>query len=195
MDSAREASEQQSKAALDASIDASRHEYRPWIILKAVGLAFDPLMALMTTKEAPAIVTLEPNRAMRGRVAMNNIGRSQARQVSARLKLAYSETNSPAEVTRAAEQVFQQAISRPLTPGGIDTLGPTDIRVAYSFEATSVTAMQIRATNAGIGELILAGQIDYIDADGMPHKTEVCAIFTGTSMEGFISCGIRTDMD
>ena len=194
---ALEASKRQSKAALDESTDAARHEYRPWVV-------FDPGLMLLPgghtadsaiPPEPATPIILRPNEEFVGRVVLKNIGRSPARRVTARIGLFYGEPRTPAQINDFGERGFQAAIADTTTPRQVSTIAPTDIKGAFSNIHAGLTGASIDNVTQGIGALLLAGEITYLDSENMTHKTEVCVLFTGQDMRRFVNCGVRFDMD
>jgi hypothetical protein len=115
----------QGRDVLKASIDASRHEYRPWITFTAA-LTFLPLDLAYDTPfyNSEVVTTLQPNRGIVGRIALNNIGRSPARNVVVHLRLVYVETHSPTQILEFGERAFQDAFRKDLIVRTHITLAP-----------------------------------------------------------------------
>jgi hypothetical protein len=141
------------------------------------------------------IDSLEAGRKILGQIEVVNLGRSPARNVIVNMWLTFDITNTKEETMAQAERTFQLAMHNKSKPLIQITLAQNDrksVNTAAVFPG--LTAAQIRDFASGQGQIILAGQIDYWDANNFPHATEVCFMFTGRTFSDGLSCGLRSDM-
>lgn len=132
----------QSKAALDASIEASRNDQRPWITI--------------TAGDATGIIDSGPKRIT---FRVSNAGKSPARHTRAIRKLFTGATNM-----KIPKELFPREADTP-APEVPTTIPPGGQAIFYmDFSATSPE--EIKSVSAGTRGLYLIGEIKYDDAYG-----------------------------
>lgn len=149
-----EVSNVQSKAALDASVEASRLDQRAWVTVQGIVLQ-KPLQEMMAIGSTPAVTVL-----------VENSGRTPATDVAVAGSVIVRQVLSMKDLaTTVTGEKISNAIIGPRTPPGA---------ILLNSDQPVTTQRQIDAINNGITRLYAIGTIFYRDVFHRPHKTEFC---------------------
>lgn len=163
-----DASNQQSKAALDASIAASRNDQRAWVAIMDV--RFD----------AP-----EVGKFLAGSVTWNNSGKTFAKHVSALCHFGFVPAPIPDEKT-----LVTMAGVSPAPVGSIGVLAPS---AQYKSPLkSSVPVTETDKERISTWYTYIWGEMTYDDIFGHTHSTIFCSKRQGTSDE-FTQCPYHND--
>ena len=168
---ASEASNRQSKTALDASIAASRNDQRAWLGIHAMGV----------------VLPIETNHPLKINFATVNSGKTAASDTTGHIYVTWSDHPITTKLTENLTQ-STPTTKRTLFPG-----------VPYTSEfialrADEMTEDRVKAFKDGNIWLYAYGNVSYTDVFNRPHETSYCAV-SAKGAQAFEACpeGIYPD--
>lgn len=168
MDTARQSSETNSQKALDASIQASRLDERPWIVGNGLSLSSEPEEGKMPT----VTITLRNT----GKTPALNMFPASHPSISDNC-LPWNETKLPA-------------------PKSIGILAPGQTGLSFATDPLTYMKLPIDAYNAGINKYCVRAKVLYTDADKIQHWSTICMSHThGRPLDQFDYCVEGNDVD
>jgi hypothetical protein len=174
----RVASETQSKAALDASIESSRTDQRPWVSIVRWKLSEDP-----SSGKDFAII-----------IGPINTGKTPALSLTMISQLSiWPEEPSPTDL----EAVVVKAGKTPNSIGMLPpSVGAIILDFHYATDPWRLDASQVEAYRARTQRIYLETLVKYTDAFGWRHRTRVCAYHSyGMPLDELSLCRQGNSMD
>jgi hypothetical protein len=162
----------QNKAALDASIEISQNDQRPWVAIESMTLTL-----------------LEASQPLKTEVGIKNTGKTIALDLFYPGAVQTSET--PLDVEAFIRSTYMPPFTAAMTAGALfQDIGAT----IPAQTSVSLNAEQVEAIKARKLLVYLFGDIHYKDIFNKDHTTQYCGIYVPTTNK-FEDCGQHHSAD